>query len=105
METCKRCGGKTGLGLNLIVTLIGGFRTFLCPACQNAWHVYYELLPEHNEIQVLDARRHRLEARAIAGDAPSEEEFLHLLKDRSSVEARLFALGETWVQASVTAAT
>jgi len=88
---------------NGTTTLIGETQARLCEACRNAWHAYFQTLPEYEELYTLKSHELWLDGRAKAGDAPREEEWQTVMTTQQQLMARLFALGTAWLAVPVAA--
>jgi len=102
MEECQRCGRRLGWNSGT-TTLFGETQARLCERCRNAWHAYFETLPEYEELSTLKVQELWLHGRATAGDAPSQGEWQTFIRLQQHLQARFFALGQAWLAAPVAA--
>lgn len=102
MDECERCGSRLPWHSGT-TTLIGAAQAVLCVGCRNAWHTHYLTLPEHDHYQAFLAHKAWLDGRALAGDAPSRQEWELCVITQQQLMERLFALGQAWLAAPVAA--
>ena len=96
-ERCKQIWAEPRI-------LIGGRHTALCNDCLTAWHKHIRGTVEWIRRTELNAKCNALVARAFAGGAPSEDEWLRHHAEVDKNHETLFDHADAWLRESQEAA-
>ena len=91
---CERCGKLWG---NL-VDLIGGRKADLCTNCLVVWHYHVRGEQAWTDNTRLVATQNMLAGRALAGDAPSADEWLEYHTANDANRDALFDIADAWLR-------
>ncbi len=91
---CERCGNMRGQP----IMLIGGRHTELCTRCLAEWHRHVRGNQAWKEDTRLVATQNTLAGRALAGDAPTKDEWLAYHTAYDANREALFVLADAWLR-------
>ena len=99
MTTCDRCGQEPQNWSNIpTVEMYGGVCANLCTACQVAFHGQGVTAGLWAQVAHNNAVRHWLDGRAIAGDAPTLDEWEAMVRNDNAVKDRAISLSVEFIK-------